>query len=229
MRITTESTFYIRAPKLNQLNILSLLAKDSHLTQAELADRCKLSVAMVNNYMKELCTLGLLEYRRKSSKSVSYHLTEAGELQVETLGGELIEEMVGLFGEAKDRIRDRILGSAPDTIRRVVLFGTGASAELVFHALDKAGVNILGICDDDPTANGRECCGRELIHPSQIRFMAPDAVIIVDPSRQREIHSNLTNLQDRGIRLICLDGAVKEAAQPASQEAVLDGTGFRPS
>jgi predicted transcriptional regulator len=227
MRTTTESTFYIRAPKLNQLNILSLLAKNSHLTQAELAERCQLSVAMVNNYMKELCNLGLLEYRRKSSKSVTYHLTPAGEQQVETLGYELIGEMVELFGEAKDRIRDRLLGSAPEGLRRVVLFGTGALAELAFHALVKAGVSIVGICDDDPNRNGRECCGRQLIHPSQIGFMAPDAVIIVDPNRQLEISRDLTRLEEHGIRLIYLDGG-KDMVQPDFKTVVLDSTDFRP-
>ena len=47
-------SLYLQSPKLNQLNILKQVAADAHITQAELAACCSLSVAMVNNYMKEL-------------------------------------------------------------------------------------------------------------------------------------------------------------------------------
>lgn len=199
------NTLYLRAPKLNQLNILNLLARDAHITQAELARLCDLSVAMVNNYMRELCSLGLLEYRRKSSKSVSYHVTSRGRDQVEALEIQLVEEMVGLFAEAKARIRDRILCHSPRALRRVVLFGSGNLAQITFHALELAGVSILGICDDSNNAKS-ECCGRQIMDPSQIRHIDPNAVIIVDQHRIEEICSSLSYLQDRGIQLICLDG-----------------------
>ncbi|MBZ5496925.1 MAG: winged helix-turn-helix domain-containing protein [Acidobacteriia bacterium] len=51
------------------------IASDPEITQMELAPRCVLSVAMVNIYMKRLCSTGLLEYRQMSSKCVSHHLT----------------------------------------------------------------------------------------------------------------------------------------------------------
>jgi predicted transcriptional regulator len=59
-------SLFLQSPKHNQLNILREVAVDAHVTQAELAARCALSVAMVNNYMKELCRSGLMEYHRRT-------------------------------------------------------------------------------------------------------------------------------------------------------------------
>jgi predicted transcriptional regulator len=223
MRTKTLDTFYVRAPRLNQLNLLQQLSSDPHLTQAELARRCNLSVAMVNNYMKELCSLGLLEYRRKSSKTVSYHLTSSGEAYIDSYRQELIQEMVQLFAEAKARIQQFVIGPASDGLRRVVLFGNGHLAELTFHALDSAGLSVIGVCADDPTLFGREWCGREVLNASQIRYMAPDAVIVADLGRSDEICRNLHYLAERGIRLIRLDGAsdpiYAHAAEAASHPA----------
>jgi predicted transcriptional regulator len=205
MQTKFPQTLFIPAPKLNKLHIMQEIAADAHITQAELAQRCSLSVAMVNNYMRELCSSALLEYRRKSSKCISYHLTQSGREAVGATRDELLQELVGLFGAAKERIRNLILARSGGEIHRAVLYGCGDLAELVYHALESAGLDVVGVCDDDPARNGRSWCGREVHNPSQIRFMAPDAVIVADPFRSEEICSGLTYLPERGIRVIRLD------------------------
>jgi predicted transcriptional regulator len=206
MRNKITEALHIRAPRLNQLNILSQLASDSHLTQAVLARRCRLSVAMVNNYMKELHDAGLIEYRRRSSKNIAYPLTPAGHEFVERLEQELIQEIVELFAESKAKVRDLILNGTREAIRRVVLFGSGDIAELAFHALESAGVKVIGVCDGEPQHAGREWCGRELINPSQIRYMTPDAVVIATLHSSEEIYNSLAPLKEDGVHLIRLDG-----------------------
>lgn len=197
-------TLYLPAPKLNQFHIMQQIALDPHVTQAELGQHCSLSVAMVNNYMKELCASGLIEYQRKSSKTVSYHLTPAGREAAEATRHELIQELVTLFVDAKARIRQFVLSQAGGELRKVVLYGSNDLAELVFHALDEADVNIVGVCDDAPAKVGRDWCGREILNPSQIRFIEPDAVVIAESGRAGEIYGGLSYLQGRGIRVVRL-------------------------
>ena len=161
---------------------------------------------MVNNYMKELCGAGLLEYRRKSLKSVSYHLTSAGAEQVTALEQELVCELTELFGQTKERVRKLIATHASGTVHRVVLYGTGSLAELAYLALESSGVEIVAVCDSDPAIIGHDWCGREVVHFRQIRFIAPDSVIIAVHGRMDEVYNSLRHLQDRGIHLIRLDG-----------------------
>ena len=206
MQMNSFPSLYIQSPKLNQLNILREVAADAHITQAELASRCSLSVAMVNNYMKELCRSGFMEYHRRTIKSVTYHLTPMGSKQLDLLQAELISEMVDQFVAAKDRIRVCILSQYPSELRRVVLYGCGHLAQLAFHALERTGTRILGICDDNIETIGGEFCGREVLNPSQIRFLAPDAVIVADLAKMDEICRDLEPLSSRGINIIRLDG-----------------------
>ncbi len=215
---------YIPSPKLNQLHIMQQIAIDPHVTQASLARHCSLSVAMVNNYMKALCGAGLLEYQRKSSKTVSYHLTPAGRQAASETTQSLIHELVYLFADAKEKVRDCLRSNGSGELRRVVLYGSGDLAELVYHALDAANVNVVGVCDDDPARIGRDWCGREVFNPSQIRFIAPDAVVLADDNRSDELYSTLSYLQDRGIRVICVNGN-SASAQPQTHATSLQRNG----
>jgi DNA-binding MarR family transcriptional regulator len=205
MQIKEIQSLYLQSPKLNQLNILREVACHARITQAELASHCSLSVAMVNNYMKELCAGNMLEYHRKTTKSVTYHLTPSGARYLESLQLELIKEMVDMFVAAKEQIRVRIVSQAQVALQRVVLYGSGHLAQLAFHALEQVGASILGVCDDNPAAIGADFCGREVLSPTQIRFIAPDAVIIADSLRTQEICQSLSSLTEKGISLIRLD------------------------
>jgi DNA-binding MarR family transcriptional regulator len=226
MRTRAKDKLHRRAPRLNHLLVLKLVAASARCTQAEIARRLQLSVAMVNNYMKELCAAGLLEYRRKSARVVSYHLTAAGDVELQRMSHEWIHEMVRLFAQAKETLRDAILAHAPGKLQRVVLFGSGDLAELVFHALESNEVRVIGVCDSDPERIGLDWCGREVLNPSQIRYMAPDAVIIVDPQHAAEVAHSLRHLVERGTRLIRLDAGHEPAAPThAPAEGLLTGTG----
>ncbi|NLT68741.1 MAG: winged helix-turn-helix transcriptional regulator [Acidobacteria bacterium] len=199
-------SLYLQSPRLNQLNILREIAANPTITQAELARLCLLSVAMVNNYMKELCCSGLIEYRRKTTKSVTYHLTSSGADHLKRLQSDLIDEMVNMFVTAKEQIRARIMSQAPSGFQRVLLYGSGHLAQIVFHALEVAGVKILGICDYDIEKIGSDFCGRVVLSPSQIRFLDPDAVIIADPARTSAVCRKLELDCGQRIGIIRLDG-----------------------
>ncbi len=222
MRNNAPESFFIRSPRLNQLQILKELSADANLTQAELARRCELSVAMVNNYMKELSSLGWLEYHRRSSKSVSYHLTAAGRQQLETVEAELVQEMVEQFTASKARIRERVLAHIHGSLDRVVLVGSGDLAEMVFHALNPTQISIVGICDPQEAKVGREWCGRKILDPSQIIYLKPDAVVIADTASPAETYSSLKFLTAYGIRLIPL-GLAREGCNGNGQCAPADG------
>jgi len=214
MRTKAPQDLYIPAPRLNQLHILQQIASDTNVTQAEMAERCSLSVAMVNNYMKELSAQGYLEYHRKNSKSVSYHLTSAGRETVDATRDALLQELARLFRDAKEQVLETILSRHPGKPRRVVLYGTGALAEIAIHALGSAHIGIIAVCSSEPREVGLEWCGRKVIDSSQIRYLDPDAVVIaIDPIPQ-EIASDLEQLRRTGVVIIHLGIRIPHAPAP---------------
>ncbi len=204
MRNKDLNGLFIAAPRLNQFNILNLLASDPHMTQAELAQRCDLSVAMVNNYMKELRGAGLLDYRCRSTKSVSYHITPSGREKAESVRHELLDEMIGLFAQAKDEIRSIVRARAPEALNRVVLYGTGNLAEVAFLAIESAGVEVVGVCDHNSDKVGRIWCGRKILSLSQVLSLQPDVVIVAECERVTEILGELEPLRTQGMRILQL-------------------------
>ena len=221
MRTKVPESLYLPAPKLNQLLILNKIGTNPHITQAELARLCGLSVAMVNNYMKELCSDGLLEYRRRSSKNVSYHLTALGGERAEATRHDLLRELVRLFADAKNRVKEAIFKQAIGDLKRVVIYGRGDLAEVAFHALDESGVNIVGVCDDDHSIIDRDWCGRQVLSTSQIRHMSPDAVLVVDSHKPGLNSPEFTSLPERGIRVIILDDCTRESQGSGPLNAIM--------
>lgn len=195
-------TFYVAAPKLNEFNILSLVSGNSRITQAELARRCALSVAMVNNYMKSLCSRGLLEYHRKTTKSVTYHLTTQGRDWIATTEKEMISDAVELFEQIKNRIREAIERAAPKGVRRVVIYGTGTLAEIVYHSLEQLNPESVSFCDDGAVGTGRELCGCPVLPFSQIADAGPDTVVLTGGVHAGDANGTWSLLASQGIFVV---------------------------
>jgi DNA-binding MarR family transcriptional regulator len=215
MQPKDNGNLFVQSPRLNKLKILREIASDARITQAELAGRCSLSVAMVNNYMKDLCRSGLLEYRRKSIKNITYYLTPSGCREMDALQNDLTGEMASMFANAKEHIRNRIMEQAVTVLRRVVLYGTGDLAQLAFHALTFSGVCILAVCDDNPATRGMDFCGCEVVSPSRIPFFAPDAVVVAAAPVTGKFLENQQALTERGIEIVRLDSTLETVAVPS--------------
>ena len=132
-------------------------------------------------------------------------MTPAGKEAVDSIERDLLIELVRLFGDAKRRIREIVQSQARIGLRRVVLYGSDDLAELALHAIETADVNLVGICDDNPSMVGRDWCGREIQNPYQIPSIAPDCVVVASLNRANEICNSLNSLRSRGTRLIRLD------------------------
>jgi DNA-binding MarR family transcriptional regulator len=205
MRTKAQGRLYTPAPRLNQLRIIEQIAGNSDITQSELAQKCSLSVAMVNNYMKEMSDRGLLEYRRKSSKTISYHVTASGRQAAELTQNEMLRELIEMAGDARDSVRDIIMSRAGRELRRVVLYGSGILAEVAFHALESARVRVVGVCSSIPEETGTEWCGREIINASQIRYLAPDAVVVAVEEGIEAACRGLLHMAHSEIPVIAID------------------------
>lgn len=228
MPVRDLQNLYLQSPRLNQLNILREIALNARITQAELAGRCSLSVAMVNNYMKDLCSHNLLRYHRKSIKNVSYHLTPSGERRLDLLQKERIGEMAQLFAEAKASILDRIRGCPGEVPRRVVLYGSGDLAQLAFLAMESSGFDVLCICDDGTSVRERQFCGRSIDQPARLHSIFPDAVIVTDEPGTKESAEILDSLEEKGVRLIRLDTSLAPLQESLSA-GITDGSDYKPA
>jgi len=218
MRTKEKDGLHLRSPRFNMLLLLHHLYGCPKLTQARLAALTGLSVAMVNNYLKEMCASGTIEYHRKSSRVVTYHLTQEGLQVLDRLRNEFTAATLRLYAEEKERMREKVLRVGGESLHEVILFGAGDRAEIAFHALEDAHLHVSAICDEDTARIGTEWCGRAILSCQQIRHLRPDAVVVAGAPRSETAARVLEGLAHEGVRLIHVNGYTGADAAPAETD-----------
>lgn len=90
---------YVPSARLHQFLVLRQVELGNRLTQKMLADRCDLSVAMINAIIKLSETAGLLHCQRQSRRIVIYRLTPSGKEFLRQIQKELHTEKRRLRNE----------------------------------------------------------------------------------------------------------------------------------
>lgn len=90
------NSLFIPTTRLNRCRILKLIRDDPNIKQFQIAFGTNLSVAMVNNYIRELEENGLIVCVRKTSKTLTYQITAAGSVLIEQVSRELAEEVLSM-------------------------------------------------------------------------------------------------------------------------------------
>lgn len=180
-----------------RLALLENLGTDPLLSQAELAQRCALSGAMVNKYLKELKAELLLDVRPVNGKSLSYHLSEKGDQSRQMLLEEYSTELVQLYSALKNVIRSKIRQLAAQGQKRLLLFGASETCEIALSAIRDEDVRVLALIDNDSTKHGQIFNGHIISPPAIIEQLSFDAVLITSFARYKEILHQLTPLAQK--------------------------------
>ena len=174
------------------LALLENLNSDPLLSQAELAQRCALSGAMVNKYLREIRDNGLLQVMPVNGKSFSYHLTDQGDQTRRLLLEEYSTELVQIYSALKIVIRDKIQNLRNNNQRRLVLFGASETCEIALSAIRDIDVRVLALVDNDSTKHGQSFNGHIISSPVVLEQLTFDTVLITSFARQQEILAQIS-------------------------------------
>ncbi len=80
--------------------------------------------------------------------------------------------------------------------RRIILWGAGAKAVTFLNIVDPAGAVISHVVDVNPRKTGRFIggSGQEIVEPSAVRELRPDAIVLMNPIYREEVGSTLRAL-----------------------------------
>lgn len=183
---------------------MTLIADDSTLSQHRIARTIGISSAMTNAYIKHFIQRGYVGTSGTTNRSMRYTLTAAGRKARRHLLHLYGREVARLHNTAREEYRKRITELADRGTKRVVLFGAASTGELVYQACGQAGVDVIGVVDND-AAKQRRPFGHLVVEPaSALDAPSPDAVIIAAFGRPDEIYEQIKHLKRRGITVIRL-------------------------
>ena len=174
------------------LALLENLNSDPTLSQAELAQRCALSGAMVNKYLKEIRDTRLMQAQPVNGKSFAYHLTDEGDQKRRLLLEEYSTELVQIYSALKNVIRDKIRTLRKENQKRLVLFGASETCEIALSAIRDIDVRVLALVDNDPAKHGQNFSGHIISSPVVLEQLSFDTVLITSFARQQEILTQIS-------------------------------------
>lgn len=179
------------------LALLENLNSDPSLSQAELAQKCALSGAMVNKYLHELRGNKMLSVTPVNGKSYAYNLSDLGEQTRQLYFEEYSTELVQLYSALKKLIRDKIKLLVQQGQTRFVLFGASETCEIALSAIRELDLRVVAIVDNDRNKHGQNFNGHIISPPLILEQLSFDAVIITTFARQKEILDQITPLAQK--------------------------------
>ena len=193
--------FFKHSPLFKRLLILSAVAKNSHISQNNLANEVGLTSSMVNNYIRKLSKRELIRIKGNTNRTMNYNLTPKGFEEKMSLLVAYSLETTGLYQDAKQEFAQRLKEIYEEGVHNAVLFGAGETAEILFNASKSLDLEIIGIVDNDPNKQGK-LFGNLIIQPPDfIERISPDGVIIASVGRQDEIYKQINSLSSKGIAI----------------------------
>lgn len=183
------------------LSVLFSIYDSPDVSQHKIALNTNLSSSMVNNYIKWLKQEGLVTVQGKTNRTQRYHLSEIGHVTLRQLLLDYSAEIVRLYGSVKTEISNILSELYSEGIRTIVLFGVAETAEIVYAAVKRTALVIIGVVDSDGLKQGRLFNGLEIRSPRAIQEIRPDAVVITSFGKQEEIYQQVRKISGSTIKI----------------------------
>lgn len=189
------------AKPLRQLLILLLIKKEGRLSQARIAKEVGIVPAMVNNYIKEFRREGLLRIESESAHRPHYILTDAGQERIKELLFSYKNEIIKLYKGIRDDFFKAVENLHAEGVKRVVLFGAGDVAELIYPRLAEIGMEVVAVVDSDATKWGTFFFAHRVQEPEKIKEFGANVVLITSFAHKEQIKKELQELERNGIKI----------------------------
>tara|TARA_Y100001978_G_C23678979_1_gene427973 strand:- start:658 stop:1314 length:657 start_codon:yes stop_codon:yes gene_type:complete len=201
--LITDGLYLKPSKSTRVLAILEALTRDSGLSQFELGRRLNLSGAMVNQYLKQLQSEGLVEFMPVNGKSYRYTLTDVGHQMRRQMFSEYSSETVRLYTTIKDFVVNRLSPLLMEGKTRLALFGAYETCEVVLSALRDTDFHIMALLDNDTKKQGQLFHGHVVSAPHVLDLVECDAVVITSFGKQDEIFEQLKPYSEkRGFQIV---------------------------
>lgn len=177
--LQTNTQFFKPSQLFRSLSILEAVSRDSGVTQKTLARETYMSEAMVNQYIRDLQTQGILELKSVNKKQFLYSLTRQGQELRLNLQDRYCSEMVQFLNKLKQRIRDSLSELIQKKSCPVALLGATEECELVLQILRQdTNSTIVALADPNPEKQGQNLQGKVIISPEKLSSVHFDYLVV---------------------------------------------------
>lgn len=189
-----DNHYFKPTTRLRTLALLEAVASDGRVSQQDLGQCTAMSIAMVNQYIREMDAKKLIRCEPVNGKSYRYLLTEDGQRARREFFGQYCAEIVQSYTTLKNMVQEHLAPLAERGLLRLALYGASETCEVVLSSLTGSDFSVVAILDSDPAKQGRSFHGHVVSPPETLSGLACDAVVITSFGRQEEIFQHLARL-----------------------------------
>ena len=171
------------------MEMLHAVDREESLSQRGLAAKLNIAWGLTNSYLKRCVRMGLIKVRKIPPNRYAYYLTPKGFGEKSRLTANYLLRSFNFYRRARNQC-DELLGAAADNgYRRISLVGVGELAEIALLCALQYDVEIVGIADENATAN-------RFRHVNLVRDPTSlpdhDIIIVCDLTKPQETFEKLT-------------------------------------
>jgi DNA-binding MarR family transcriptional regulator len=184
--------------------ILAAIQKDPDVSQRQLASQASISAPMVNAYLGEMVEQGWIHMTGDTNRTTRYEISSAGIGRLRRLVDQAAKEVVQFYGNLKGYFRGQLELLVPDGLKRIVIFGAAETGELVNAVAASAGLEVVGVVDNDPAKHGKSFGNFVIQSPADLCTAGCDAVVITSYGHGDEIEAQCLSLNLPGVEIVRL-------------------------
>lgn len=157
------------------LQALEAIEEDPNISQRDLSQRLGVALGITNALIKTLVRKGLIKIRGENNRTLTYHLTHAGVLHKSRLAMQWTLNTINDYRRLRREVAERLAAFHAAGAKRVILYGANELAEIAVVVAQEAGVEIIGVVDDQ--GDGRWVAGHQVRLLADLVRLSPDAII----------------------------------------------------
>jgi FlaA1/EpsC-like NDP-sugar epimerase len=149
-----DKTFFKPTNIYKEYMILDLIEKTRHITQRDMSTHVGISLAMINLFLNEYESSGLIKRHKHTSKTVEYVLTKKGIERRKLLNIWYLKSSLDVYISAKNNMITFLQAIIEKGYKKILLYGAGEVAEIMIRVMndDKSlPLEVLAVIDDNKT------------------------------------------------------------------------------
>ncbi len=176
------------------LRLMGEIDRDGGSSQRELSRRLNLSLGLVNTFIKRLINKGYFTVSAISKNRLQYRLTPEGMAKKGILTIEYLRYSSQFYKEIKRLLVNRFEEMKRNSIRSVIFFGAGETAELAYLYLMLTEIKLVGVVDE--TRFGKRFFEHRIEKTERLAINDWDTVLLM---RLNKMETDRQHLVNKGI------------------------------
>lgn len=147
-----DKTFFKPTSLYKEYMILNFIENNRCITQREMAKHVGISLSMINIFLDDYETKGLIKRQKHTRKTIEYKLTQNGIERRKLLNMYYLKSSLLLYEKAKESVEKFLIEIENKGNKNIYLYGAGEVAEIFIDTINNSeniSMKMMGIVDDD--------------------------------------------------------------------------------